>query len=424
MSKNQLHKRLNEFQVKDIVQKYLDKVIKAKDACQYLGLGRTRFYEVVMKYQKDPHEFTLKHARRTPNRRLDDQIKNNILKELRIEKKIITNPAIPTRWYNYSYIRDVLKKDHNQKVSVPTIITIAKQHEYYKPKVKNDTKHDRQVITKFTGELIQHDSSHHLFAPDARVKWYLITSLDDYSRRILYGDFVEVETSWVHIQSVEYVCLHYGIAFAYYSDQHRIFRYVKDRDKQVVWNEFKKFTDDVDPQWKQVLKELNVVPKYALSPQAKGKIERPYGWLQDHLVRTCVRRGIKDIEKAREVLQEELYAYNNKRVHSTTGEIPIIRFNRAIKEGKTLFRPFEIPKPYESVKDIFALRVTRMTDGYRTVSFMGTKLKVPNGKCYVHVELRMYPDITNKTVGVRFWQDQKYLGSITVGLDKIPLVRF
>jgi hypothetical protein len=45
---------------------------------------------------------------------------------------------------------------------------------------------------------------------------------------------------------------------------------------------------------------------YALSPQAKGKIERPYQWLQDRIVRTCAREDIRTIEKAREVLKYEV----------------------------------------------------------------------------------------------------------------------
>lgn len=424
MGTTQLHNRLNTEQVKDILKKYFEKQIKAKQARVYLGLKKSQFFTLAGKYEKDPNGFTIEYGRRKPTRRLKEAVKETILKELEIEKKIILNPAIPTRWYNYSYVKQILETDHNQHVSLPTIISLAKQHGYYKEKRKSDKKHDREVITNFVGELIQHDSSHHLFAPDSGVKWYLITSLDDYSRRILYGDLIEVETSWAHIMAVEYLCLHYGIPFTYYVDQHRIFRYVKDRDTPFIHNEFTKFTDDVDPQWRQVLKELMIDPRNALSPQAKGKIERPYGWLQDHLVRTCVREEIRDITKARGILREELYIYNCKRIHSTTGEIPIIRFNRAVKEGKTLFRPFAIPKPYESTKDIFALRLSRMTDGYRTVSVKGTKLKVPHGECYVHVELRMYPNFTDKTVEVRFWQEKKFLGSVTVSLEAIPIVHF
>jgi hypothetical protein len=43
----------------------------------------------------------------------------------------------------------------------------------------------------------------------------------------------------------------------------------------------------VDPQWRQVMRLLGIDVIYALSAQAKGKIERPYRWLQDRIVRTC-----------------------------------------------------------------------------------------------------------------------------------------
>ncbi|MBT9165157.1 MAG: hypothetical protein DDT23_01172 [candidate division WS2 bacterium] len=35
------------------------------------------------------------------------------------------------------------------------------------------------------------------------------------------------------------------------------------------------------------MKILGVDVSYALSPEAKGKVERPYRWLQDRIVRTC-----------------------------------------------------------------------------------------------------------------------------------------
>jgi hypothetical protein len=95
---------------------------------------------------------------------------------------------------------------------------------------------------------------------------------------------------------------------------------------------------------------------YALSPQAKGKIERPYRWLQDRIVRTCALENITTIEECRTVLKEEVNRYNNHQVHSTTGEIPAIRFEKARQEGNSLFRPFILPKPYTSIKDVFCIK--------------------------------------------------------------------
>ncbi|MCL4384881.1 MAG: hypothetical protein M1479_05100 [Actinobacteria bacterium] len=203
------------------------------------------------------------------------------MNELAIEKKLITDPNIPLRLYNYSYIKDRLEEVYKQKVSLPSIISRAKAAGFYIKK-KDPKAHDREVLTNYPGELIQHDSSHHKWSPYADSKWYLITSLDDYSRFILYTALVEKETSWAHIQALEYVILKYGIPASYYVDSHSIFRFVQGRDS--FWRKHYSLTDEVDPQWKQVLSELGVEITYALSPQAKCKIERPYEWIQDRLI--------------------------------------------------------------------------------------------------------------------------------------------
>ena len=133
---------------------------------------------------------------------------------------------------------------------------------------------------------------------------------------------VEKETRWTHISALEEVWLRYGFPFKYYVDNHSIFRFIERRDS--VWKKHYLKTDEVDTQWKRVLSECRVNVTYALSPQAKGKIERPYRWLQDRIVRTCARENIRKIEDAREVLSYEVNRYNGQQVHSTTGEIPII----------------------------------------------------------------------------------------------------
>ncbi|MBI5328254.1 MAG: hypothetical protein HZB80_08205 [Deltaproteobacteria bacterium] len=73
---------------------------------------------------------------------------------------------------------------------------------------------------------------------------------------------------------------------------------------------------------------------------------QPYRWLQDRVARTCARENILKIEEVREILSYEVKRYNEQQAHSTTGEIPIKRFERAIQEKKTLWRAFQIPYPY------------------------------------------------------------------------------
>jgi len=54
-------------------------------------------------------------------------IEKNIIKELKIEKGLIDDPAMTIRFYNYSYIQDQLRRKHKQEVSLPTIIGRAKK---------------------------------------------------------------------------------------------------------------------------------------------------------------------------------------------------------------------------------------------------------------------------------------------------------
>lgn len=74
---------------------------------------------------------------------------------------------------------------------------------------------------------------------------------------------------------------------------------------------------------------LGVDVIFAFSPRAKGKVERPYRWMQDRIIRTCALENLGELSEAREVLKEEFDRYNNHKVHSTTGEIP----PRSIREG-------------------------------------------------------------------------------------------
>ena len=172
------------------------------------------------------------------------------------------------------------------------------------------------------------------------------------------------------------------------------------------------------------MKDVGTEVTYALSPQAKGKIERPYRWLQDHIVRTCVREGVKTIDDARVVLKQEVNDYNWKRIHSTTGEIPMRRMEAAMSEGKSLWREFQIAEPFTDTRDIFALRTKRIVDPYRQVSINKLKLSVPGVPPRQEVELRLSPDIKKGVTEVRFWFKGHCVGRQTVKMQELPVVKF
>ncbi len=186
---SQLHKRFKDDQVKELFTRYLNKEIERKYIQEILEIKKRRFFALLQQYRQDPSNFSIQYKRREPIR-ISQDIEENILKELCVEEKIIKDKDVPLNTYNYSYIKDVLESKYNQKVSLPTIIERAKKNGFYLKRRKRKA-HDREVLTNYAGELIQHDASYHLYSPPAKEKWHLITSLDDFLKPIAYDRFLK-----------------------------------------------------------------------------------------------------------------------------------------------------------------------------------------------------------------------------------------
>jgi hypothetical protein len=410
---DQLHKRFSAEQVKMLMQRYSTGDMSRKEVQEILEIGKTRFFALLKDFKKGTDDFQISYQR-TSQSRLGMKIEIAIAHELKREKELVEDPRLPITSYNYSAVRDRLLKQDIQ-VSVPTIIQRAKQLDCYKPQRKHKV-HTREVMTTAIGALIQHDASIHLWSPYASEKWTLITSIDDYSRMLLFADLVSQETSWAHIQAAQTLMQTFGIPLRFYVDNLRVFRFVQNRDQ--VWKKHILETDDVITQWRQMMAILKVDVSYALSPQAKGKVERPYRWLQDRIVRTCSLEKLSFIDDIRSVLQDEVQRYNTHQVHSTTGEIPRVRFEKAMRTGNSLFRPFVLPKPYTSTKDVFCLRSTRMVNGYRKISLFNELIDIPNVPLRDNVEVHLVPDISRQALEVRVWYHQKMVRSLHVPYPK------
>jgi hypothetical protein len=407
----QLHKSFTDEQIKVLLQTYCQGKMRRADIQEILSIGKTRFYALLKSYRQAPETFSIAYQRKSPAK-LSPEVEAAIEKALLREKEIVEDPDLPVSGYNYTAMRDRLRKE-GIEVSVTTIIDRAKKLDCHKPRRKKKI-HDREVLTASIGALVQHDASLHLWAPEAKEKWTLITSIDDYSRKILFADFVPAETTWTHIQAAQSLIMTYGLPLRYYVDSLRVFRFVQGRDS--FWRKHVLETDDVVTQWGKMMHLLKVDVTYALSPQAKGKVERPYRWLQDRMVRTCIYEEISDIEGGRSVLRDEISRYNNHQVHSTTCEIPSIRFERALKDGNSLFRKFSLPKPYTSPLDVFCLREQRMVNGYRKISLFKHQIEVPKVPLYEYVDLHMVPDIEKQVMYIRIWWNEQMVHSLSLPL--------
>lgn len=404
-----LHKRVNIEKVRQILDWYEQKAITLEAGLSHLGIKRRRFYELLKQYRAGQLT-SLQPLRTNVHLRLPKATDQAIREELTKEQQLITDPNTTIRTYNYQAVRDEIVKQLGRDISAQTVRNRAKAWGFYLHRPAARQKHVRVVMTTAAGLLLQHDTSHHLWAPDSGVKWSLITTLDDYSRVLLYAELFEEETSWAHIQALQSVITTYGISANYYTDNHAIFRFTERHE--TYWQTPKVAAKEVQTQWEAAVKASGMDIIYALSPEAKGKIERPYRWLQDRMTRACAKAGVKTIDQAREVLRAEVTRYNTKQVHSTTKEIPLLRFQQATREGHSAFRPWAVPAPYTSDRDVFCLRTERKVNGYSQVAWNRQYIKVPN---YIPegatVRLHIVPDAAHPEV--RIWYKGELVQSVS-----------
>jgi transposase InsO family protein len=153
------------------------------------------------------------------------------------------------------------------------------------------------------GELVQADGSHHPWLEDRGPRLVLCVMIDDATSRIV-ARFYEAETTEAYFDLLGRYIQAHGRPVALYSDQASIFR-----------TERKKRETDLErlPQFARALEQLDVRLILARSPQAKGRVERLFGTLQDRWVKELREAKACTIEQANALLERKLLKQFNDR---------------------------------------------------------------------------------------------------------------
>jgi hypothetical protein len=172
----------------------------------------------------------------------------------------------------------------------------------WRAKRQRDTRaHPRRLRRPRFGEMIQVDGSDHDWFEGRGPRCTLIVFIDDATSALMYLRFVPSETTWAYLNALRRYIAEYGRPVSLYSDRHSIFR---------VNGEQKSVTPTGLTQFGRVLNALGIEPIHANSPQAKGRVERANGTLQDRLVKEMRLAGIGDIDAANAFLETYRDVYN------------------------------------------------------------------------------------------------------------------
>jgi Winged helix-turn helix len=136
------------------------------------------------------------------------------------------------------------------------------------------------------GELIQIDGSEHWWFEDRGPQCTLLVFIDDATSRLMHLRFAETESTFDYFAATRAYLQRYGKPIAFYSDKHATFRV----------NKIGATGGDGMTQFGRALHELNIDIICANAPQAKGRVERANGTLQDRLVKEMRLAGISTIE--------------------------------------------------------------------------------------------------------------------------------
>ena len=281
--------------------------LRVEDACTLIGLSRRQVFRLLQGLRDDGAPSLVSRRRGRPsNRRLPDAVRQLAVTLVR-ERYVDFGPTLAA---------EKLAELHGCKVSRETLrqwmmadgIWTDRRHRLPSP-------HQPRRRRDCLGELVQIDGSEHAWFENRGPTCTLLAFVDDATSRLMLLRFVVSESAFSYFTATQAYLEAHGKPVAFYSDKHGIFRVNR-----------KTVTGDEITQFGRGLRELNIDIICANSPQAKGRVERAFGTLQDRLVKELRLAGIGTMEAANAWLPGFIASYN-------------ARFARLPANAKDLHRP-------------------------------------------------------------------------------------
>jgi transposase len=159
------------------------------------------------------------------------------------------------------------------------------------------------------GMLLQTDGSRHDWLGDRGPRLTLIGLIDDATGRVTAATFRDEEDSAGYLEVLATTLRRYGVPGAVYHDRAGIF---EPHLRQPLTLEEQLIDSRVPTQLGRTFAELGIGSIAARSPQAKGRVERLWGTLQDRLIPELRIAGIDDRDGANAFLPGYLVRHNRR----------------------------------------------------------------------------------------------------------------
>jgi len=213
----------------------------------------------------------------------------------------------------------------------------------------------RRLRSPREGELLQLDGSAHDWLEG---RGPLLTALglqDDATGKILAAQFFPAETAAGYFRLLQRLLRRFGVPTAFYGDRSGIF--VRNDPR---WSLEEELAGQRQPtQFGRALAQLGITFIAAQSPQAKGRVERLWGVLQDRLCSELRLAQASDLDSANGVLRRFIADYNR-------------RFARTPRDAAKAWRPAP-----DQLDRICSFLHERIVSNDNVVQWEGRRFQIP-----------------------------------------------
>jgi transposase len=367
--------RQGELKRLHVIEKVLEGIIKQVEAAEMLSLSGRQIRRIVKRIRSEGSRGIIHRSRGRPsNRRISHKIKERIINLYRTQYKDF-GPTLAS---------EKLLERNGIGISEETLrMWLLGTGDWRKSRRRRRHRQWRER-KHHIGEMIQMDGSHHDWF-EGRGPWCVLMGyIDDATGRV-FGRFYDYEGTIPAMDSFKRYIKQYGLPLSVYLDRYKTY---KSTAKPSLEDEL----NDVEPlsDFERALRELGVEVRHANSPQAKGRIERLFGTLQDRLVKEMRLRGIRTLEEANAFLEEYFPIYNG-------------RFCMSPKEKDDLHRPLGRRLDLDAILCIQTERTLRndFTVAHHRKLYQ-VEDKVNTSKVMVQDRMDGSIRITNKNRSLRF----------------------
>lgn len=258
--------------------------IPQQDAAKKLRLSIRQVRRKLRAYRQEGSKSLVHRLRGRPsNHRIDQQKKSGALH------------LIQTRYPDFgpTFAAEKLAENHHVTIHHETLRRAMIAEGLWRPHHGALTVHLWRERKDCRGEMVQADGSLHAWFENRAPACTLLAFIDDATSELLWLAFVDGESTAALMTATWQYLEHEGRPLSLYVDRGGVFRVNIHNEEQ-----------DKLTQYARALRELDIELIHARSPQAKGRVERLFGTLQDRLVKELRLVGISTIAEANRFVRE------------------------------------------------------------------------------------------------------------------------